>query len=183
VAFDAPCTDELGEGPETRGKGKRELVAARVQGRELTARALKATADYFTRTKGRAVVPLWAKRADVSRQQIERWMNPLEIHGALTMGDAVAMLLPDELAYFVAWIAEHGEAKAKPVAAAKDPRHIALKAACRAGAIAEKTTAAMADDEHCDAREWAEIEHECAEGEREFRTAKLAARAAKEQGR
>jgi hypothetical protein len=168
------------ESPVQRGN---KLNEARGCGRSLVARALRATATFFTSKRGRAVVTDWKKRAGVSRQQIEHWMDPLRIGGAIGAGDLEAILAPDEREYFDAWLAEErAKAGGETVAPATDPRFIALAAARRAGDLATKAQKHMADG-RCDAHEWAEIEQECGEAEAEMRTAKRGARAAKELAR
>ena len=165
--------------------GESHLHPDRVRGRARVARALRATAEHFTAKRGRAVVPQWAARAGVSRQQIERWCSEVQVTGAVGGGDLEALLAPDEREYFDARLAdERARDGARPpsVPPATDPRFIALAAAQRAGDMAKQARRHMADG-RCDALEWAEIEQECAEGEAEMRTAKLAARAAREQAR
>ena len=128
---------------------------------------------------GQTLVPAWAAIWGVAEQTVRVWYDETEHTGVVGAGDLNALEHADLLALLERWI-ETVRATISPPKPATDPRLIALSCATLAGDIARTSQIAMANDE-CDAQEWAAIEAQLEQGERNMRDAKLAARAAREQ--
>jgi hypothetical protein len=164
----SPCTDEE--------RATHALSIIRNAGRSRFAQFLH---DYIVAAaiRGITLVPSWKTHWGVSAKTVYQWANPLKVTSAIAAGDLDSLPAEDLLPLLEAWT-EEVRARLAPIAPADDPRLIALRASTRAGTLADSATRHMADNV-CTASEWADVEGQCAEGEAEFRVAKLAARAAR----
>ncbi len=170
MSDESPCTDE---------KASRDLSQVRKAGRAQFAAFLNGYV-VTAALRGITLVPSWKSHWGVSAKTVYQWANTLKVTSAIAAGDLDSLPPGDLLPLLESWI-EAVRARLAPIAPADDPRLIALKASTRAGILADKATKAMSD-QRCSAAEWAGIEAECAEGEAEFRIAKLAAQAARKVG-
>jgi hypothetical protein len=143
--------------------------------------------EYFkTRaTQNVTLVPVWSAQLDVTPQYVRTQCNELKVTGVLGAGDLEALATEDLVDFLEHWL-EVKRGELAPTEPARDPQGIALAASVRAGDIAQAVSTATAaksrGGKKVTGAEWGDIESKCAEGEREMRTAKLAARAARKAG-
>jgi len=152
------------------------ISAQRKAGRSLFAQLLH---DFFTANTARNVahVARWAAVWGVCESKVRQWAQPLRTTSPITCGDVQTLPAKDRAALLAFWL-ERTQQELAPVAPLKDPRHVALSAVVVAGNVAAEARDIMADG-RLDDDELLRFEAKCEEGERLYRTAKLAARAAR----
>lgn len=156
--------------------GEKGISPQRKAGRSTFAALLH---DFFTANSARNVgkVARWAGVWGVCESKVRQWAQPLRTTAAITCGDVQALPAKDRAALLAFWL-ERTQAELAPVAPLKDARHVALSAVVVAGNVAAEARDIMADG-RIDDEELRRFEAKCDEGEQLYRTAKLAARAAR----
>jgi hypothetical protein len=140
--------------------------------------------EYFkTRAKQSVtLVPSWAAQLGVTPQYIRNQCSELKITSVLAAGDLESLSAEDLVDFLEHWL-ETKRAELAPPAPMDDPRLVALTAAQRAGEVSGTalhiTSTGSKGGRSVTPSEWSQFEAKCAEGEREFRVAKMGARAAR----
>lgn len=157
----------------------KELSAARIAGRARVATILSEVV-HDAMARGTALIPRWQRALAVSETAVRNWLDPTRHKSALTLGDIDA--LDDESVRLILTRYLEQRFAKRDARRAQHPEHEVIVILTRVGAAARVAREAMADG-ICSRDEWQRLERELEQMEAEVRDAKLAARAARENGR